>query len=404
MFNIYKQSFQENNTAIWWGGETTYRLWDTNTMFLYIFVVGIVMLLGIYNDRRRISLLIYNQYNTGKHISYLNTMKYLRPLFFILLLILGFRHTSVGIDTIVYKGGIEEDVSLAQRFSDSTTEPFYKIIQHILHLLFDNGTVGIFLYSLCTLGLIYGGIKRYANNINIYICLLSYVCLYYFPSFNLLRISLAASIIFYNFHFIVEGNYKRFAIVLLITSLLHYSSIVIFFPFLSYLIYKNNKFLGFVLFCAVVVVIIVSNSFLSSYISLINRYSSYIEGNEASGKVGIMFFIDYLPCLLVCIYICLYKIKDQWADLMICFTSSALIIRMLAYYLTAAGRLGYQFPILTMILLPYWINYLKKYNSKLYRPMVFVSTCWALARLHIYFIGYLSTDGIMPYKFFWSNL
>lgn len=403
MFEIYKRSFQENSTAIFWGGETTYRLWDTNTMLLYLFIVGLVLCFGLYNDRRRIKLLQYNQYNTGKSVSYLSIMKQLRPLFFILLFILGFRHTSVGIDTIVYKGGIEEDISLVQRFLESTSEPLYKIIQHVLHLVFDNGTIGIFFYSLCTLFFIYGGIKRYVSDININICLLAYVCLYYFPSFNLLRISLAASIIFFYFHYIIEGKYKRFAIVVLLTSLLHYSTIVVFLPFLSYLVYKNNKFLGLILFCIVLITVVVSNSLLGSYISLINRYSSYVEGNESSGKVGVMVLIDYLPCILVCLYIWLKKIKGQWADLMICFTSSAFLIRILAYYLTAAGRLGYQFPILIMILLPYWINYIRKYNYRLYKPIVVISTCWALIRLHIYFIGYLSTDGIMPYTFFWNS-
>lgn len=403
MFDVYRKSFLEGNNVIWWGGETTYRIWDSDTMVLYFFIVVLAVLFGLYSDKRRINLVMsYRQQNMSYTVSFSSIMKYLKPMFLILLLILGFRHTSVGIDTIVYKGGIEEELSLADRFSGSTSEPLYKIFQYILHLVFDNGTIGLFIYSFLTLYLIYGGIKRYAGTIDLYTCILTYVCLYYFPAFNLLRISLAASIVFYNFHLIIEGNYKRFAIILLVTTLLHYSTIMMFFPFLSYLVYRKNKVFGTIIFCAAAVIVIASTSILGSYISLINRYSSYIDGNEAAGRLGIMLLIDYLPCIIMCFYIWLNKVKGQWADLMVCFTSSAFIIRLLAYYLSAAGRLGFHFPILTMILLPYWMNYLRVARPSLYKPMLIIYTFWAFIRLHTYFIGYLSTDGIMPYMFFWN--
>lgn len=32
--------------------------------------------------------------------------------------------------------------------------------------------------------------------------------------------------------------------------------------------------------------------------------------------------------------------------------------------------------------------------------MILISFVWLIVRLHLYFVGYLSADGIMPYYFF----
>lgn len=402
LFDYYRKLFLDAD-HISWGEETETitRYWDNGTLSLYFTLVVFVMLIGINLYNKQTVIVARSLKNNTDNNKSINLQ--LRVVFAILLFFLGFRHRSVGIDTIVYTSTIENVVSLPQLFNDSTTEPLYKLFQYVLHLTFNNGAIGIFIYSFFTIYFIYCGLKKNERNISLFICLITYFCLYYFQSFNLLRLSLAASAIFYNFNCLLEEKYKRFTLVIILVSFLHYSTLVMFLPFGLYIIYKKHRKIALICISLLLIAIIFASTSLGDYLAIINRYSGYIDSNESGGHIGIMLFLDYFPCIIICFYIIRKKIRNVWADLMICFTSSAITIRLMAYFISIAGRLHTHFMPLTMILLPYWIFYLKRNNSPFYKPMVSLCILWSFFRLHIYFCGYLSTDGIMPYRFLWND-
>ncbi len=401
MFDYYRRLFIEGSNSIYWGGETTTRYWEESTLFLYFLIIFFVIIIGKYIEKKQARIILNRQNQSSAKYKSINSL--LKFIFAILIIILGFRHRSVGIDTIVYSNAIENAVSLSQLFNESTVEPLFQLFQYFIHLIFNNGTIGVFIYSFITIALIYSGLKINEQNISLFISLTTYVCLYYFPSFNLIRISFAASLIFYFFHYLLEVKYKRFALIIIIVSLIHYSSLVMFLPLGIYIIYRNHRILALTLISLISFTIILGSIILGDYLAIINRYSGYIDSNESNGSVGIMLFFDYFPCILVCFYLIKNKIKNTWSNLMICFTLSAITIRLMAYYIAIAGRLHVHFMILTMILLPYWIFYFKHEHSKYYIPMLWICVIWGIFRLHIYFSGYLSSDGIMPYHFFWNN-
>lgn len=400
LFEYYRKLFIKDDNSIFWGGETVTRYWADSTLALYMGIVAFVMLMAYQINITQARY--YRQSNLTRTFDIKSINKELQLVFSILILILGLRHQTVGIDTIVYSSSIEKEGSLQNFFRDSTAEPLYLLIHYILHLLFDNGKIGIFIYSFITIYFIYYGLKKYERDISIGLSIIIYVFLYYFPALNLLRISLAASIVFCYFNLLVKGRYKYFALVLIVVCLIHFSTMIMFLPFGLYLIYRKHRKLALIGACSLIVIIGYASMALGDYLSLINRYSNYIDNNDSSGGVGVMLFIDYLPCLIICCYIIKKKIRQSWADIMICFTISAFIVRLMAYYISVAGRLHTHFMCLTMILLPYWIYYFKYHNKKLYKPMLYLSILWCLLRLHIYFSGYLSKDGIMPYLFIWN--
>ena len=398
MFEIYRNTFLEENTNIWWGEETISREWDEITIYFYFAIVLFSMIIGWQIEIIKSKKVCDTTSETFKFTK-MRSLRFRLYLFFlILIIILGCRHYSVGIDTIVYRNTIDNAVSLKQIFADSTTEPLYKILQYMMHLLVGSGTIAVFLYSAATIFFVYKGLKRYVGNISIYVSLMAYVCIYFFPAMNMLRLYFAASIVFANMHYFLEERYKKFYIILILTSLIHYSTLAMFIPLVMYHIYGRSKRVALIGVCIMAFVIVTAVTVLGDYIALLNRYSNYIEGNESSSGVGIMLFIDYLPALYLIYYLAKNKIQGKWADFTVCFTCAAFVVRLLAYYITIAGRLHAHFMFLTLILIPYWAYYLKSKRSKDYKLFLWLCTIWALFRLHIYFIGYLATDGIMPYK------
>lgn len=400
LFETYKQAFLSRNNDIWWGGETHYRSWDDSTMYLYFFVVLVTFIISY---KCNISLQALSK-NSSVAIGSKKPIRWYYILIFLLLCILGLRGSWVGMDTIVYSQTFESATSISEIFNDgSTAEPLYKLFQFLLRSVFSSRYVAIFIFSSLIIYFVFNAVNKYFSELCITIAVPAFVCLYYFQSFNLIRITLAASFMLSSFHLLVEEQYKKYAIRILITSMMHYSTMVMFFPLGLLILYKKNKGLAYAGAFFSVIAITLLTKYLGDYIALINRYSNYISENDALGSIGLALFIDYLPCLFVSFYILKKRIQGQWADMMICFTIAGFIIRLSAYFISATGRLHFHFMSLTILLLPYWLNYFRQNDRERYLIYYFVCIAWLLIRLHIYFIGYLSADGIMPYNFFWND-
>ena len=401
MFDTYRNAFNQANSTIWWGDDNISRVWDSNTMCYYVAIVIFAMLIGRYVDNSAYSHFT-KSVSAGKECYSYKVRRPVIIFFSVLALILGLRHYTVGIDTIVYRYTIEHATSLSKVFQDST-EPIYNILQYILCHVIGNADIGIFMYAAATLYFIYKGLSRYIGDISVYISLLSYVCIYFFPAMNLLRMSFAVSIIFANFHLFLEEKYKKFYLILSLTCMIHYSTAVMFIPLGVYHLYIKNKRLAIYGLGALALIIVNGSTMLGSYISLLKRYAFYIEGNVSSSGIGIMLFIDYLPALYLLFFLTKRRITGKWTDITICFTLSAFVIRLMAYYISAAGRLHAHFIFLSLILIPYWAWYMRINKLRNYNYFVVLCTIWALFRLHVYFTEYLSSDGIMPYHTIFYN-
>lgn len=432
LIDFYKSVFLKNNQTIYWGGEFHNRSWDDSTMYLYFFIV-VMTFFAAYKCEQHKNKCYKKPYSShnkcckkpySSHVVFTKTRVWYGLEFLLLLCVMGLRGTWVGIDTIVYSQTFLSATSLSEIFNDgSTTEPLYKFIQFFMRCIFSNQHLAIFVYSALMLYFIKNTIWKYHRSINLLISIPAFVCIYYFQSFNIMRITLAASFILFSFPLLLNEQYKKFAVRVLVASMFHYSSVIIFGVIGMVLLYKRSKILAYVTTLLVLVIVGFSVALLYDYISIFNRYTSYLESNDSSSKIGLALFVDYLPCLYICYYIITHKIKGHWADLTICFTMCAIVCRMLAYYISVVGRLGTQFMPLILILMPYWINYMKQKNQHLckikqknqhlykikqknqhhYKIMLICCSIWVILRIHIYFVGYLSLDGIMPYYFFWNG-
>lgn len=373
--DIYHKAFNEA------GGV----LWEDSTIYLYIILIVAAAFIGYIADNAKVK------------ISHFFTF----VLSFLLLFILGLRGRDVGIDTYVYQDSFIYSLT-PDAFSDSTTEPGYHLLLRVLRTFFSSPELAILIFSAATIFFVMNTLWRYKNHISIFIAFSFYVGIFYFQAMNLLRIYLAASFILWNYNYLIEKKYKKFALIVLLTSLLHYSSLIMLLP-LGYLwLYQRKPKIALLLItCAFVVAVKIANHF-ADYL-FIARYASYGDSNDASGKIGLMLFFDYIPCFYLIYYIYKNKIQGQWSDLLVSLSITGFFVRFIAYYITIAGRMGTHFMGLFVLILPYFTHHIKQYHRRQYIPFISFMLIYLVVRIHFYFMGYLATDGIMPYNFFWND-
>lgn len=373
-FETYRQAFLDSSL----GG----RMWDNGTIYLYVGVIVLVMLFGLFAEK---------SHKSSKTFWFVVATSVLSA-------ILGLRGEDVGADTWQYMDSFDHALE-RNYWSDTTSEPGYHLLMQILRIVLPNSTVFLILTSTLTVFFVFNTLWRYRNSINLLIAFSFYVGLFFFQALNLLRIYLAAAFVLWNYHYLIDRKYGKFAMVVLLTSLIHYSTLVMLLPLGFIWIYQKTPKIALI---AVVVLAMVVISLTSQFEDIIRiaRYTSYVENNESSRNVGIMLLFDYLPPFFFVYYALRNKVKGQWTDLLVSLTVTGFFIRLIAYFISIAGRLGVHFMGLFVLVLPYFLTHMKQHHQKQYGLTMVVLMVYLVIRMHLYFKGYLATDGIMPYTFF----
>lgn len=380
--NTYKDSFLNSTTGL-------SSSWDEGTLYFYFSIIIFTLFLGWIieksKERRR------------KQVS-------LKPYFiflgFILICFLGLRGQGVGTDTLNYILCVSE--SQSYMWTGEEMEPGFMLANRFLNIFFSNGHVTLFFFSTITVSLVFVSLWKYKRSINLFFALGFFVGAYYFQALNLLRIYLAASVVLWAFHFLIDGKISKYILWVIIAATIHMSSLVMLLPLAYYFVYIKNGRLAFAVLCVALLSVVSVASHFSDYLTL-QRYAAYGETNEFEGGFGIMLLVDYLPGLILIWYIRKHKINGIWSDMLICFTMVAIFVRSIGYYIIIAGRMGTHFMIIYLLLVPYFLNEMKKNRRKEYFPFVCFLFVFLLFKIHMYFVGYLASDGIMPYYFLWNE-
>lgn len=380
LFETYKQAF---NDSI---GNS--RVWDSSTLWFYLFLIVLTMLVSIYYQKR-----LYSSLRKSKH-----EPTKVSVLFILILLagVMGLRDISVGTDNWQYQEIF--DSSTLNDTLDGGVEPGFILINMILRLFVGNSKVAVFLFSVFIVIIIGKTILSYRRNIDVAVALTCYVSLFYLQSFNLMRIYLASSILLSCFHLFKDGKYFKYCVCVALCSMIHYSSIVMLLPMTFMIVYERNKKVA--LFGSLIMIVTtgVLSTIFADYIQ-IARYAAYLEGaQEKQSGVGLMVFFDFLPFLFMLFMIFKKKLTGRWVDIAVCLTVTGFFIRLLAYYIPMTGRLYVHFMPLFLIILPYFFAQLRNSRPKYYSLAYMSFILYLTVRLHYYFLEYLSADGIMPYS------
>ena len=375
-FETYRQAFLDHNA----GG----HLWDDGTMYLYIGMIALVFIAGVFANNAK--------EKTAKLWFFLPAI--------VLIFVSGLRGINVGADTFEYRDSFENALS-PNAWADKTVEPGYIFLMMCLRLILPSPILCTLFYSAISVTLVFLTFWKYKKSINLFVAFAFYIGLFYFQALDLMRIYFASSILLFNFYLLLENRYKRYLLIVLLTSQIHYSSLVMLFPMIFLWFYKKKPFIALTTAVVLSISLIPLAARFSDYI-MIARYASYGEANETS-EVGMMLYFEFLPFFFLVAYVLIKKVRNSWSEMLVSLTVCAFIFKIVSYYIVIAGRLGVHFMPLYIIVLPYFVKHLKRFKRQIYGPFMVFLIFYLTFRIHFYFKGYLSLDGIMPYHFFWND-
>ena len=382
LFDTYRNAFNLTNKL-----STT---WDDNTLLLYFSIVlGCILISKSFCNIR--------DYSNSK----IQKQKFV-CLGLILWFFFGFRGSHVGMDTPQYRLMFTE--ALTTNIFDSDMEPGFLLLNRFVYLLVPSVNIYMISFAGLIIILIFRSIWGYRHEIDIFTALLCYVGMYYFQAFSLQRIYLSAAIVLWGYRYILEGNYLRFLIILLLTTLcVHFSSAILLLPFAYLLIYQKNKKITLIITGICFFSIIPIANMSVDYIN-IARYAQYLEdGVDQDNSIGLMSIFDYVPAIITVYVGYRRKLFSRWFDLLIAFTITGLFTRLFAYFIPVVGRLSILFIALYVLIIPYFIKQIRSCDKTTARYLRCCMMVFIFVKLHFYFYEYLSVDALMPYKFIWND-
>lgn len=279
----------------------------------------------------------------------------------------------------------------------TSIEPGFYYLNAFLNSICPYEYFGFMFFHFAILFLTYRCITYFGPNISFPYALLAYMAAWYFLSFSLLRICIAASIISYSIHFLLEKMYKKFFLLILLTFCIHMSSIVMIIPGVAYILYQKRPLMVFIGFGLILVIINSSvGNLLNQYMS-IERYQGYLKMEEGTG-IGFNLFFTYLP-FIYWLWIGKKYVPMQLWELSLVFTLFAFIIQFSGYRITVMGRMQAYAIVPFLIYLPSLIAYLRRYAPKRKYISNSIAIFIYLMIKYYFFLPQLYwSDDIMPYK------
>ena len=132
-----------------------------------------------------------------------------------------------------------------------------------------------------------------------------YFSLFFIQSLSLARMYMATSFVLISTVYLYKNEKIKSLIFLLIGCSLHYSCLIMFFPWFACVLRFNRKL--YILFF-LAIVFFVYGGFLTLVLELFPRYKIYLDLIGVSDRVGIMFYLKSLPLAFL-----LFQVKDSFA-------------------------------------------------------------------------------------------
>lgn len=241
---------------------------------------------------------------------------------FILWFIGGFRY-NIGTDYCLYAQWYEDFSNIDLMDNDVNREIGFLILIKILNMFgFDSQVMFLFFETIIIL-FAYKGFKFYLNDYN---SVMLALCLYttlklqasYLGSLNMMRQSMAISIVFYASQYILIGKYFKYAIYLLIAMLFHKSIIIMLclIPISRYL--KISQKSSIIIICVSVIALAfnVGGLIFEKLISLTTNMEMYEGYGEVLANFSIatersIHFVEYMIFLLFILLFNAYYSVDR---------------------------------------------------------------------------------------------
>lgn len=365
--------------------------WDVKTLYLYCFIVILSGLFGWLAQHNRSFVLSDHNHR----LSGTTGIKrfYFYGAFIVLLLFSGLR--IVGTDYPAYQEIFDWSTSVYAE--DYGIEPLFLLFNKLLKFAgLDFGTT-IFIFSFLTIFLVFVSIRQYSSNLSITLALLAYTSLYYFQSFNLIRMYMAASLTLYAYKHIISGKTRKFLFLFIVACFIHSSVLLFFFPTMGVVIYRKSNKWFWIMYVTCFILSFILLSQLPKF-QLIERYVKYVVSGASDNGIGMMHLLINLPLILFYLYARKKLPNSPFLPSLLVLTLCEFLIGCLSYKVMMLGRSLVYYNVLFIIVIPCVIRQLSVLHAKWSRFISCLYVLYLFGRLYMYFTEYLYRDGIMPYE------
>lgn len=307
---------------------------------------------------------------------------------------------SCGADREAYSI-IFQNVSISSIF-DGWQEPGFNLFNLIFRIFGDNPRIIYIAMTTITLGLVYSTLSYLKDEIRIGFAVLAYGSLFYVQSLSLMRIYMASAILFWGIRFLKKDEYLKYGIVILVTILIHYSTMIMILPWaILYLMYHHRYQQGvhvMVLACALAGGLVAFKVMapVMGAVPMFSRFQQYFE-NTQSGGIGIMQFIYFIP-IAALVFVVYPNLNENYKRIFFTFTSGAFFVAIMSYVIIILGRAFVLFSILYLFVVPYALSILKK-KLKGWQYMLVCAgvIAYYAFRFMVYISEYHELDQVIPY-------
>lgn len=344
---------------------------------IYVIQFVLIILLALYyNNSLKKSIMI----NKKKYFSITVSV--------FLILILGLRNITIGIDTYRYVN------KFLNPYIIKNNEYGYFALMKLIGFFTDNWTIYLFIIAIISIVPISIVIYRYSEW-----PLLSFIMIlslnYYAFMFSGIRQAIAYALVFLSYIFIDKKKPVIFVLLVLLASTFHFSALIFLPAYLLVKIKVNNKTLTMI-FLANLLFFILKKPIMSLIIKYF--YSQY-SVKPIEGFSG--WYLFSLAMVLVClIFREKTNIRVPKTNNLYMIVIIGISVMMLIFVSDNASRAANYYFYFIIILLPNVIKTIVNCDNKLKVLISFlVITCFA-----ILYLGLLMKNGynIVPYRFFWS--
>ena len=374
-------------------------------MYISLIIIILAVFFACISQRKRVPATHSNSNSIVIQYNYFNSYLFLIS-FFLLFILCFLSKTGDDIPAYVYYYSNWTWKDLL----DFEVETGYKLLCLLLRIIFRNPYVGIGVIKFISLALVFQSIYMLRDRLNVGFAVFAYVCILYVHAFHLLRIMIAVGLVYLAYAYIIKGKKKQGFILLLLSALFHYSSIIVFIAYIIYRIVGKVLTIKKLIIVSLVLLFVYFNVEILvklgvSNLGILSKYSIYITNIESGS--GLAQLILFLPIL----YIILTLNPTDKNDNMYILCS---IIGIMSFF---AGSLGYIFEVIGRS--TYYFNYftiiycatMPVRKDKVYVNVGFTEFNIRSVLSFVYILLYLaftyvipgkSVDIITEYEFFWA--
>ncbi|MBR0249467.1 MAG: EpsG family protein [Synergistaceae bacterium] len=325
----------------------------------------------------------------------------------------GLRHYTVGADSAGYGIAISNLAMKTSSFlgflENSNVEPGCRVIFYYGTRLFDSYSGAFFFFELITMTCFYIGAYRHKKIVPLTLTMLVFYFILYCRTYNEIRQSIAAAIIFMGLNYLESKKYLKFLLHVVVGITFHYSALITVFLFLCFhaitasKIYSENNIFKFISVFGTIILLLFAFQIMNvivSGISFMNKYAGYLDRiNLGYNAVRKPLIVLYFGELLMFIFYHKGAIKvltGSNGELNVNFYEFSIIF-CLSYLIGVAffDRLIFYTDfanILVIAALPFFVK------EKNLRFLVFFAVLITVFVFWYYKFLYLNTFGVWPYR------